>query len=117
MATFLQKIFLPKSKICEINQKQEILQLATSNPVLHHSYVTKHGGVARRFTIKNNDYHLYVERTFEDFRPEENKVQYTLQVNKNKSTTYATHSDVDKFARKIYKKIYKIWDKNRCNVK
>ena len=117
MVSFIQKIFLSPSKIAEKNQKQEIMQMVSSNPISHHSYATKRGGVARRFTIKNDDFHLYVERTYERFRPEENRVQYTLQLNTDKRITYAIHSDVDKFAEQVYNKIYKIWNKNKHNAK
>ena len=45
MATFIQKIFLPKSKITALNQKQEVLDLVSSNPIVHHAYMTKKGTV------------------------------------------------------------------------
>lgn len=117
MANIFQKIFLPKSKLSEINLKQEILQLVKSYPIMHNAYVTKRNGVARRFSIKTPTYHIYAERTFEQSRPVEHEIQYTLLVQSGKQIVYATHSEVDKFTQHVYEKMYKIWDKKKQHVK
>lgn len=117
MATFIQKIFLPKSKITALNQKQEVLDLVSSNPIAHHAYMTKKGAIVRRFSIKTNNCHMFAERTFDGTRPEEQEVQYFLRIDAPSQVIYATHSTVDKFAQQVYKKMYKIWEKNKKHAK
>ena len=115
MANIFQKIFLSKKQIAEINQKNEILQLVASAPRVRHSaYTTQSGGVARRFHIAAGQSNMTAERTFDPTRPEELQVHYTLHVYAPQRVKYATHSQVDKFAEQVYKKMFKIWEKSKA---
>lgn len=117
MANIFQKIFLSKNKIIEIDQRQEILQLIKSNPISHHAYMARNGGIVRRFSIKTPECHMYVERTYEHWRPTDHEVQYSLRIDTPKQVAYATHSEVDKFTQEVYMKMYKIWEKKKQHVK
>lgn len=117
MANVFQKIFLSRKKIIEIDRHNEIMQLITSNPIAHHSYMTKSGMVVRRFSIKTDNCHLYTERFCDLRAPKDQQVQYTLRIDVPKNINFATHSAIDKFTERAYMKMYKLWNKNRQHVK
>ena len=117
MANIFQKMFLSSKKLTELEQKNNIMNLVTSGPVVHHIYETKTGGVSRRFSIKTDECNLYAERNFERSRPFERQVQYSLHVRKPWHISCATHSDVNSLAQVVYTQMYKIWYKNRTKTK
>ena len=117
MANLFQKIFLSKKEIERIDKEREISQLIASSPILHHSYITKTGGVVRRFSIKTPECHLYSERIYERLNQDDYRIRYTLRIDTPQQTAYATNSDIDKFTEDIYTKIYKIWDKKKQHAR
>ena len=117
MITFFQKIFLPKNKLAQLELHQQIINLVKMTPASHKSFITRSGSVVREFSASTPDYNVFAQRTFDASRDEENQVQYSLHVLESNKVKYATHSHVDKFAKQVYTKMYKIWDKNRQNAK
>ena len=119
MANIFQKIFLPKKKLAEINQVQEILRQISKNPTIHRAYTTKTGSVVRRFTTVGCGYNIHAERTVDPTRPTDKQIVYSLSyvLSAPIRVKYATNSDVDKVAEKIYTKMYKIWESKNQNAR
>ena len=118
MANFIQKIFLSKSQVIEINQKEDIIKSVDSQTsIAHNAFMKQNGGVIRLFNVANNKYTLSVQRVFDPSQPEELQIQYKLYVYKPLRKTYITQNKTDKFAKQTYQKVYKIWDKIRQHVK
>jgi len=105
-------MFLPANKLAEIDRKKEIVRLVTSKPIAHHTYTTKKNVVVSRLSIKAGKYNMYAEHRCDQTRPEYDQVHYTLRANYKDNIIYATHSNVDKFAQRIYNKMYKLLVKN-----
>ena len=117
MANIFQKIFLSDKKIAEINQQQEILRLIDSGIVLHNAKIKLNGALVRRFYTALNDCNFLASRTYEPSLPEEHQIKYSIIYQENRVIKYATNSDIDKFAKKAYTKMYKAWEKSKQNVK
>ena len=117
MANLIQRIFIPPKKLNEFEKKNQIMQLVNSKPIAHHAYITKNGGVARRFSIKTRTCYLYAERVCYRTRPISDQIHYTLRVDKLSGVEYATHGAIDIFAEHVYNKLWKIWEKNKKNAK
>ena len=117
MANILQKICLPKNKLSEIDQQHDIMQIVKTKPATHYTFVSQSGAIVHCFTINTTNYNIRSERTFNDAQPEEHQIQYSLRADNTARTLYATHSNVDKFAKHVYKKLYRTWLKNKEKVK
>lgn len=115
MLNFIQQIFSPTTR--EIEQKREIMTRIKSGTIMHKSYVAKSGAVVRRFLIINPDFTICAERSFLRSRPDYDQVHYTLRADSTNRVVYATHSNVDKFAKHVYKKLYRAWQKNQKRSK
>ena len=113
MANFIQRLFIPHRKAKENDKQEKIMQLVTSEPIVHHAYITKNGGVARRFSIKTRTCHLYAERVCYRTRPFSDQIHYTLRVDKPQRVEYAIHGSFDVFAERVYNRMWKIWEKNK----
>ena len=117
MSTIFQKVFLPKKKLMELEQKQEIMKIVSTATVMHTAYINKHNIVVRRFSIKDNGYNIYSERTFDGSRAPGQEIQYTLHIHNGKRIEYATHSTIDKFAHRVYNRMYASWNKSKGNAR
>ena len=115
MLNIIQQIFSPKTR--ETEQQHEIMNRIKSETIMHESYVAKSGAVVRRFLIINPDFTICAERSFLRSRPDYDQVHYTLRADNTDRVVYATHSTVDKFAKHVYKKLYRTWLKNKQKVK
>ena len=117
MANIFQKMLLSNKKILEIDQRQEILHFIDSGIVLHSAKIKLNGALVRRFYVTTNDCHLLAHRTYEPSLPEEHQIKYSIIYQENHVTKYATNSNSDKFAKKVYRRMYKAWEKSKQNAK
>ena len=118
MINIFHKIFLPDTKLAKTGRQHEVLRLISSVDVAsvsHQSFVKINGGVVRCFSVSNNGGIIYATRTYEPSLPEKHQIKYSLIYTTNvpKRVLYATNSDVDKFAKHTYIKMYKMWEKSR----
>ena len=113
MANCIQKMFLSKKKLAILEQQEEILRLVALKPITHRAYMLKSGAVVRRFTIDNGSYKLFAERSCDTSYPENQQIQFYLRVYQPAHLQLATHSDIDKFPKRVYTKMYKLWEQSR----
>lgn len=118
MANFIQRIFIPPKKLYEFDKKTKIMKLAKSNQVISGSYVEKNGNVVRRFLVLAPTYYLCATRVYhKDKRTNKESIHYQLRVDGSTGVEYATHSDIDNFAKQVYHKMWRIWEKSKKNAK
>ena len=114
MANIFQRIFLSQNQVIEINQKQAIIKSIPTSLITHNAFSKQNGGVIRHFNVTNDKYTMSLQRIFNPLQPEELQVQYQLYIYKPHQKKYTTEQKrTDKFAQRVYNKVYKIWDKNR----
>ena len=119
MANILQRIFLSKSRIKEIDRQQEILKLITEIPqVSQRTTVVAKGIVYRTFAASTIGRNIYVSHVYDPSKEEEHRVTYNLCYHiDGVGTRYATNSNISKFAKTVYDKIYKKREQNKQHVK
>ena len=106
MANILQKIFLSNRQLKDLDRRQEIMRLVSNGPVHHHASITKNGRIVRYFVVSNIGYNICTSRIYDPSRPEDSQITYNLHYHvDNAGPKYVTHSDIDKTAECVYKKI------------
>ena len=114
MANIFQRMFLSTNKIKEIDKKQKILKLLPKISIESHSTTAARDTVTGTFVASSAGRNIYATRTYDKSRPEEMRVTYALYYHiDGLGTQYATNSNIDKFAQKVYMKMYKAWEKQR----
>ena len=118
MANIFQKMFLSKQKLNDIDKKQEILKFIKAGTVINNEAKINGSCVIRSFSIENPGYNIYAERSCDTSRSPDDQISFTFRFGPTKNnTTFATHSDIDEFAKIAYMKMYKIWYKSKTKAK
>ena len=119
MVTILHKMFLSKSKLKTLEEKQKIRNLISDVPVYRKIYVQKNGTVVinHLYAVSGN-YNIHADRIYDwsiyDWScPHEKRVSYRLLVSEQKRAYIATNSHIDKVAESIYSEMQRIHNKEK----
>lgn len=118
MVTILQKMFLSKSKLKTLEEKQKIMNLISDVPVYRKIYVQKNGTVVinHLYAVSGN-YNIHADRIYDWSCPHEKRVSYRLLVSEQKRAYIATNSHIDKVAESIYSEMQRIHNKAKQHAR